>query len=87
MCKLVVTRKGKLESHTEALMDQLKASSASTHLDAHYRHTANERADGDVDHGVLLSILGDHLVDHVQREDGDKGHIEEEGWPSTVTAD
>jgi hypothetical protein len=82
--KLIVSRKGELECDTETLLHQHPIGGHSTNLDTHDGHAADERADRNVNHGVLLPIFGDHLVDHVQREDRDKGHVEEEGLQSEV---
>jgi hypothetical protein len=56
--ELVVTRKGQFEGDAEC-------------LDGHDRHGADERADAEVDQGILLAVHGRNSVDH---EDGEGCH-------------
>lgn len=82
--QLVVARKSQFERDSKALQVPVSAQLSSkgvsgTHLDSHDRDTADERADREVDHGVLVAIHGDDLVNHVKRKDRDDTQIEEEG--------
>lgn len=49
-----------------------------TDLDGHDRDATDERADREVDHGILGSVFGYDAVDHVRRKDGHAGEVEEE---------
>lgn len=63
--ELVVAAEGEFEGDAEA-------------LDGHDGDAADGAADGDVDHRVLLAVLGGDAVDHYQGEDDDDGAVEHE---------
>ena len=67
MRELVVAAKGELDSNAER-------------LDRHNGHTADRAAYRQVDHWVLLAILGRHSVDHDAGEYGDNQAVEHEAW-------
>jgi hypothetical protein len=50
----------------------------STHLDRHDGYASDQRTDGQVDHGILWTVLGYDLDNHVGRKDAHGKEIKQE---------
>lgn len=49
------------------------------HLDRHHTDGPDDRANGEIDDGVLFAVSGHHSPDHEDREDSDEENVEKEG--------
>jgi hypothetical protein len=94
MRQLVVSRKRQLERNAETLdisiclsflplAPALKAGRA-THLDSHHTDTAHQRANTEIYQRGFGSVGRDYAIDHIGREDCDKGDIAKEGESSGI---